>query len=242
MVVFVFFLDIKNIPCRIDSILFRLRGESVKNLFPFKIGSVPVSLHWTFFLVVGFCTVSRITTFGIEAGARTLGFFLCLAASLIFHEFGHVVAARLLRIHAEKVTLSAVGSRTVFEVRHQPVFAKYPQVELWIYTVGPFASLGLGLVFTIAVVIVENPIVQDIAEINLLIGLFHFIPVAPMDGARILRAFIEHEIGDHEAALRIARKAAAVAVTVFLLVTLFNREYAWAVGGAIIWIAGRKQQ
>jgi len=67
---------------------------------------------------------------------------LCLAASVLLHEFAHVLIARRLGISTSGITLFALGG-----VSHIEEDEAGPGRELAVSIAGPLASIGLGVAF-----------------------------------------------------------------------------------------------
>jgi Zn-dependent protease len=124
---------------------------------------------------------------------------LVFFASIVAHELCHSLVARHYGIRVERITLFLFGG--VSELVEEP---REPHVELLMAFAGPAASLLLGLAFFAASLaapalgvgsVVWVP-VQYLAGINLLLGVFNLAPGYPMDGGRVLHAYLWWALGD----------------------------------------------
>lgn len=139
-----------------------------------------------------------------------LGFF----GSLLLHELAHSLVARRFGVRIKAITLFLFGG--VAELENEPPSAK---AEFWIAIAGPVMSIALGFTFWFVVALLQAigappPSVMVfgyLATINIILAVFNMVPAFPMDGGRILRAYLWHRHGD---VLR-ATKTAAQSGTVF---------------------------
>ena len=121
--------------------------------------------------------------------ATALAWFGIGLATLV-HEFGHVAAAKALHVPVTKVTVNSLGG--FFEGQ---VFILKPFQELVIFATGPLANLVVaGLVLSIRWIAsldgwLGTPLLY-FALMNLAIGIGNLLPVYPLDGGHLLRAFI----------------------------------------------------
>ena len=121
--------------------------------------------------------------------ATALAWFGIGLATLV-HEFGHVAAAKALHVPVTKVTVNSLGG--FFEGQ---VFFLKPFQELVIFATGPLANLVVaGLVLSIRWIAsldgwLGTPLLY-FALMNLAIGIGNLLPVYPLDGGHLLRAFI----------------------------------------------------
>ncbi|WP_327714341.1 hypothetical protein OG381_02090 [Streptomyces sp. NBC_00490] len=121
-----------------------------------------------------------------------------LLASLPAHELAHAVVARRDGVDVDGITLWMLGG--VARLRSE---AATPGAELRITTVGPLACAVAGGVCTglalwldslrVSGLVVEA--VAWLAAINIVLAVFHSVPAAPLDGGRLLRAFLWHRTG-----------------------------------------------
>ncbi len=80
-----------------------------------KLGSllgVPVYIHWTFLLLVGWFMAGPLMSGSpdaINAALRTGGFVLAIFGCVVLHEMGHALAARRYGIATRDITLLPIG-------------------------------------------------------------------------------------------------------------------------------------
>ena len=89
------------------------------------------------------------------------------------HELGHYLAIRALGGEVEVLRLTGLGAvmvpRGMFGYREECLIA----------LAGPAASLALALL--------SAPVEETLAGVSLVLGLFNLLPLAPLDGGRVLR-------------------------------------------------------
>lgn len=118
---------------------------------------------------------------------------LFLTLSIFFHEFGHALAARRLKLPLERIHLYLFGGMA--ELKQRPV---RPVEELVIALAGPLASIVFAMLAWILAEVTHpgnNEIVlvlQFVFYMNLLLCLFNLLPIFPLDGGRALRAILWH--------------------------------------------------
>jgi len=116
-----------------------------------------------------------------------------LTFSIFFHEYGHALAARWLKLPLERIHLYLFGGMA--ELKQRPV---RPVEELIIALSGPLASLLFaGLAWGAAEFMRPTNheaflVLQFVFYMNLLLCGFNLLPIFPLDGGRTLRAVIWH--------------------------------------------------
>ena len=131
----------------------------------------------------------------VMAVAAMLGLF----GSLIVHELAHAIVARRFGLRISGITLFLFGG--VAELQSEPVSGA---TEFWIAIAGPFASFCLALGFWFSALVSDIiglpaaalSIFGYLAVINLVLALFNLLPAFPMDGGRVLRAWLWTRSGD----------------------------------------------
>lgn len=211
-----------------------------------RIAGFPVNVHWSVLVILWLFTWSLASTLpgsvkGYSHGAYWLAGAcgaLVLLASLVAHELAHAVVARRAGVSVGSVTLWLFGGVTTLGGE-----AKTPKAAFRIAIAGPATSLALAAIFGGLVAALSTvgaaPIVVGVASwlagINLLLGLFNLLPGAPLDGGRVLRAFLWRRHGD---SVRASIGAAhAGRVVAFILIGLGLAEF--LLGGMVggVWLA-----
>jgi Zn-dependent protease len=135
-----------------------------------------------------------------------VGLLACLLffASVLVHELAHALVANRSGEQVRRITLFVFGGMA--HLRGEP---KSPEAELAIAAVGPLTSFALAALFWI----VGRLLVPDGASyglwtgifpyltfINVALGVFNLLPGFPLDGGRLLRAWLWRRTGDLQAA------------------------------------------
>jgi Zn-dependent protease/CBS domain-containing protein len=211
-----------------------------------RIAGFEVRVHWSVIVILWLFTWSLATTLpGAVAGHSRPFYWLAgacgavvLLASLLAHELAHAVVARRMGVSVGSVTLWLFGGVTTIQGE-----AKTPKAAFRIAFAGPatslvlsgaFAALAIALATVGAAAIVVS-VAWWLAAINLLLGLFNLLPGAPLDGGRLVRAYLWGRHGDSvRAAVGAARAGRVVAI---ILITLGLAES--LVGGLVggVWLA-----
>jgi Zn-dependent protease len=172
-----------------------------------RIAGFPVSVNWSVLVILWLFTWSLATTL-----PRTVPHYsstaywiagacgaLVLLASLLAHELTHAILARRAGVEVDGVTLWLFGGVT--RLRGE---AKTPSAAFRIAASGPATSLALAAVFAgiatglaaFGVTHIVIAVAWWLAAINLLLGLFNLLPGAPLDGGRVLYAYLWRRYGD----------------------------------------------
>src|SRR5918999_1926252 len=132
----------------------------------------------------------------VAAATATLFF-----ASVLAHELSHATLARRFGLKVEGITLFIFGGATTIDAESHT-----PRDEALIALAGPATSLLIGGLLVFGGLFVGQPqlgaLVSWLGFVNLALGIFNLIPGFPMDGGRILRAFLWRVRGDRLVATR----------------------------------------
>ncbi|CAA9409692.1 MAG: hypothetical protein AVDCRST_MAG74-2200 [uncultured Pyrinomonadaceae bacterium] len=187
------------------------------------VSGIPVRVDYRWFLVLAL--MSWITGSGIQPELQNhlASFVFGFAATLVFfasiflHEYAHAVTARMEGIEVLEIRLHPFGGLTRF--RHAP---DTPRAEFRIAVAGPAASFLLALVF-IALMAAFNSFGADIIArlfftlglLNFLLAVFNMFPGYPLDGGRVLRAYLWRRGTDLNEATVLTGRCGQVIAAVF---------------------------
>ncbi|MDD1704793.1 MAG: CBS domain-containing protein [Methanoregula sp.] len=193
-----------------------------------RLSGIPIQIHYTFLLVIplfAWILGSQITaTIDLLKGVYavpldptliTSGFIpyilgaivaIGLFGGVLIHEIAHSVVALRNGIRIKNITLMIFGGISSMEEGTPD-----PKVELPMALVGPFTSLGVGAICSAMVYILPD-IAPDPATagvvvflfaylglLNIILFAFNLLPAFPMDGGRVLRAFLAKRMPLHRA-------------------------------------------
>jgi len=212
---------------------------------PVRIAGFPVKVHWSVLVILWLFTWSLASTLpGTVKGYSPVVYWLAgaggalvLLASLLAHELAHAVVARRLGVSVGSVTLWLVGGVTTLGE------AKTPKAAFRIAFAGPATSLILSAAFAALAIALETgraatlvvSIAWWLAAVNLLLGLFNLLPGAPLDGGRLLRAYLWRRHGDSVRASIGAAHAGRVVAIVLIVLGLAEFLAGGLFGG--VWLA-----
>jgi Zn-dependent protease/predicted transcriptional regulator len=146
---------------------------------------------------------------------------LGLFASLLLHELAHSLVARHLGVPIKSITLFIFGGMA--ELGKEPTS---PRDEIWIAMAGPVMSFCLSFSFwTIAQAawlgsVGKAPfeVLNYLALMNMILALFNLLPAFPLDGGRVLRAYLWHRNGDVLKATQTAAQSGAIFAYVLMAI------------------------
>ena len=193
-----------------------------------SIFGIPIHIHYTFLLVIPLFAwiigsqisitvgmLQEIYAIPIDPGLIMSGFMPYILGAIVscglffgvlVHELAHSLVARAKGIAINSITLMIFGGVATMEEGIPD-----PKVELPMALVGPIASLLFGL-FCGGLVYFIPSLVPDQARagaliflfgylgvLNIILCFFNLIPAFPMDGGRVLRAWLAGRMPLHKA-------------------------------------------
>jgi stage IV sporulation protein FB len=116
---------------------------------------------------------------------------------VLWHEMGHLVAALRFGWTVREVKLLPFGG--VVEVEDAGTLPV--REEIWVAIAGPAQNVLLAAIgyFLGQVGWIGKEWADDFVRANVLIGLFNLLPVLPLDGGRMLQAWISLQVPFHRA-------------------------------------------
>lgn len=188
-----------------------------------------VRIHVTFLLLVTWYGLISWRIGGEEAAVWAVAFLLLVFASVLFHEFGHVLAARRYGIRTPDILLSPIGGLARLER-----LPEEPRQELVVALAGPaVTALLAGALWaarhlsgdTTPLWVFEpgrEHLAPALLRANLVLLAFNLLPAFPMDGGRVLRALLASRRGLVAATRTAARIGQVFAVGFGLLGLVYS--------------------
>jgi Zn-dependent protease len=213
-----------------------------------RIAGVSVGLHWSLPLI-GALLAQQLA--GRRFPARAPGYshteYLVAAGVTAFvflggvlaHELGHAMVARREGIGVDGITLWFLGG-----VTRMTSDATTPKAELAMAGAGPLTSFVVGVVMVGLAIVARvgdvSPLLVQalvwLGVINVVLAVFNALPGAPLDGGRLLHAFVWSRHGDRRRATRAASRAGEILGAILIATGVFAFARA-AGGGSGLWLA-----
>ena len=159
---------------------------------------IDVYIHATFLLLIGWVGYSHWLENQLWSEVFSgILFIIALFACVVLHEYGHALTARKYGIKTRDITLYPIGG--VARLERMP---EKPVEELWVALMGPavnvviaaalftFLYLTNSLVPLSELTVASGSFLERLMTVNISLVLFNLIPAFPMDGGRVLRAFL----------------------------------------------------
>jgi Zn-dependent protease len=208
-----------------------------------RIFGIPLELNVSWFIV--FAVVGGVLTFSyfptefpgrplwVDAASGIIGALLFFG-SIVAHEFSHSLVARRGGISVDRVTLFMFGG--VSQLSEEP---RGPGRELAMAVAGPLMSVVLSTGFYFAYAVLYDAGVSNVwwapveylAVVNGAVAVFNFLPGYPLDGGRVLRAYLWWATGDRLKATRLASgagQALGLAIAAGAAVGVVTQGWEWA--------------
>ena len=155
----------------------------------------PVRVHVSLLIFLAFVLFTG-------SGFTGLVLMLAIFGSVLIHEVGHALMARSLGMQIVDISLYPFGG-----MARMATAPKTTGDEIKVAVMGPVTSLLLAVGLGAAAFITHVPTLWLLAQINLMLGVFNLLPALPMDGGRILRAYLARKRGFYKATAISARLA-----------------------------------
>ncbi|MBI2480705.1 MAG: site-2 protease family protein [Planctomycetia bacterium] len=159
------------------------------------LAGIGVYLHWSFWLLPVWVLLSA--GGGLAGAVGSMLFVFAIFGCVVLHELGHALMARQYGIGTRDITLYPIGG--VASLVRMP---RRPSQELAIAVAGPAVNVVIaGVLFGILVVagismqgstfsLVGGSFLLNLLAVNVFLVVFNMLPAFPMDGGRVLRAFL----------------------------------------------------
>lgn len=180
-----------------------------------RLFGIEVVVDWSLlviFALVAFSLGSGVLATWHPDWSAALRWSVAIAAAFLFffsvflHELSHALVARANDIPVRRITLFIFGG-----VAHMEREPPSPRAELLMAAVGPLTSIVIGFAALFAGALLAAPNLEAVADqpevalrsvgpaatlllwlgpVNVVLGVFNLVPGFPLDGGRVLRAFL----------------------------------------------------
>lgn len=199
-----------------------------------RIRGISIGAHWSWLFILGLVVWSlaagvfpsaypglgqlTYVVMGISAGLLFFG-------SILLHELGHAFRALKERMEIDGITLWLLGGVARFKGNFPSAGA-----EFRIAIAGPLVSFAIAFVFWILSLAGEGiglaaslvGVADYLWRINAIVAGFNLVPALPLDGGRILRAWLWHRQQSFADATRSAARAGTAFGGLLALVGILN--------------------
>jgi Zn-dependent protease len=210
-----------------------------------RVAGIPIGVHWSLLVVAALLTTSLAGSMlpSVLPNAEGSYWAAAVLAALLFfmsilaHELSHALVARHYGQKVEDITLWVLGG-----VARLGSEAPSPRAEALVALAGPGTSIALGGMFIAAGSFVRAITPSDtllavvlvwLGAINLLLAVFNLLPGAPLDGGRVVSAFLWKRHGDRRRGQIGAARAGRVVGG--LLIGLGLANFLFGVGFGTLW-------
>lgn len=198
-----------------------------------RLFGIPVYLHFSFLIMFGIIALLN---------PKMILMYVIVFGVVVLHELAHALTARHYGIPTKDITLYPIGGMA--SLAFMP---KDPKQELTIALAGPlsngvFALASLWCLFLVEENGIAFRLISYFVVINIFLGLFNLLPAFPMDGGRVLRAYLVKRkgyVGATKIAAQVGRYA-AVGLGILGLVGILSPMI--VIIAVFIWLAGSAEE
>ena len=231
---------------------------------------IPIRVHISFLLIVLWAGYQGLRTPLYAGGSPVWAMafsvlqVLLLFACVVLHELGHSLVAQVFGIRVQDITLWPIGG-----VARMVRLPERPSQEFLMAVAGPAVNVLLALALALVLVVWEGPrqafartfsflapwlyvpatgrldaraLFSVLLLSNVLLALFNLLPAFPMDGGRMLRAFLAAFLS-RRLATQIASYAGQAVAGLMMLAGLFGPNLFLILVGFLVFLgAGAERQ
>lgn len=197
-----------------------------------EVAGIGIFVHPTFLLLLGWVALTE--WLGRRGAAATLSgvlFVTVLFAIVVLHELGHALTAKRFGIRTRDITLLPIGG--VARLERMP---DDPRQELLVALAGPAVNAVISIALfallaasnNLAALAVQSfdqgSLLGRLVWANVSLAVFNLLPAFPMDGGRVLRAFLALHM-DYVRATQLAASIGQTLAFIFGFIGLFSNPF-----------------
>ncbi len=181
-----------------------------------RLFGVDLRIHITFIALLLFVWVTQSATMGTNGAVRGVALVGMIFLCVVLHELGHALVAQRSGVAVRSIILLPIGGVTLME--DMGPHNSEPARDMRIAVAGPLVNLVIAAIAG-AVILAAFPharhwlwsrpfvdarnLPRALFWSNIFLGAFNLLPAYPMDGGRVLRAFLAERM-EYVRATRIA--------------------------------------
>ena len=198
----------------------------------FRAFGIDVKVHPTFLWLLGIFAFVGFINGGVMLAVTQSVWIILVFGIVVLHEFGHSLAALRFGIPVLDITLLPLGGMA--RMAYMP---RNPRQEMVIAIAGPAVNVVLaGLAL-----LIPGPLESNIFfVINTALLIFNLVPAFPMDGGRVLRAWLATKM-DYIEATRKAVKVAKYACLGLFIYGFSEGQFIVCMISIFIYFAGKAE-
>ncbi len=223
-----------------------------------RIHGIAINIHPTFALVPLLVIWNQQQAGDWDASALLFGLLLTglVFACVLLHELGHGAMALQFGIRVHDITLWPMGGVARIETA-----AATPRIEWLVAMAGPAINVAIAIALLPLIVLYAllqgyrspGPLAEEVLAadgpgalliylllVNLLLVAFNLLPAFPMDGGRILRAWLT-VVSDRDTATRVAVVIGQVIAAILIVVGVMVGQYSLVLVGIFVVVAARSE-
>ncbi len=199
-----------------------------------RIFGVELRVHLTFAILLVFVLSNEGAKSGTQGLLRALALVGIIFGSVVVHELGHAIVAMRAGVGVRSIVLLPIGGVTIMsdESRRNP----NPRRDMRVAAAGPMVNIVLGIFFGTGTLLFlpwvnlwgrpfvdASQLVRSLVWTNIFLGVFNLLPAYPMDGGRVLRAWLSERM-DFNLATRRAVSIAVYFAMAIILAGLLSKD------------------
>ncbi len=148
----------------------------------FRIYNIDIKLNYMMLIICGMAVYSSY-----------FSHFLLLMIIIVIHELTHALVSNYYGIEVSEIEIFPFGG----VAKTGGLLALEYKQEIIISLVGPLSNFTMLIIALIVadIIRIELDLLRVFIEMNLKLGCFNLIPILPLDGGRVVRAWLNIKIG-----------------------------------------------
>ncbi len=227
------------------------------SLYAGRMFGVEVRVHVTFFFLLMFFPWNDLSPFTAALAGRSLGLAAIIFGSVLLHELAHAITAVRSGAAVRGILLLPLGGMVLLDPHEQLDGMKDPMREIRIALAGPLMSCALavssgllllaltpGHAYWLRPMITIRALLASFFWTNLALFALNLLPAFPLDGGRVLRAWMARTMDYQQASRRAVTIGNVFAALFMLLGAIWSPpSYTWLIViGLLLFMAAQMEE